>query len=262
VIARRTPSLAALLAALPAHGIFAQSAALDSGRVRSLNEVDERPVLLAQPRPAYRSCLQDAGVRGREVVRFIIDTAGLVEPGSIDVEDPGQPILDSLAVAAARGLVFQPARASGQAVRIRVTLPFDFGTTAAAPAPGDSGVFALDCVDREPSVRSMPVPSYPETMVHDRIAGDVLFELVIDADGKVDRHSIRLVQASQSTFASVARTAVERARFAPALLGGDSVRCRLRLPVIFLIGREGEPAPKRERKAGELDAVVVIAWAR
>ena len=230
---------------------------VDSTNVRSPGDVDEPPVVIRQRPVQYRQCLQDAGVRGHEVVEFVIDTAGHVEDGTIVLRQRQGPILDSLAVATARGLVFRPARLAGVAVRLLVKVPIDFGRAAPAVSAADSGVFSLACVDHAPELLSARAIVYPEVMRSNRVSGEAVVEFVVDSGGRPEPRSIRLVRTTHAAFASVARAAVGRARFTPARLGGGTVRCRVQLPFVFEIARTPSP---RVRGPQELAAVVIVAW--
>ena len=225
--------------------------------------VEQRPVLLSQPQVGYRNCLEDAGVHGREVVRFMVDTTGHVEGGSVVVEQSAGTILDSLAIAASRGLVFRPARMGGSPVRTAVVLPLDFGAGAASVASSDSGVFSTDCVDREPVLKAVDPVTYPEVTRKGGIVGEALFEFVVDTNGRTDPRSVQVIHTAHTAFATAARTIVASARFAPARLSGAAVRCRVRLPVVFQLARDGERPPKTlERRPNELPPVVVTGWSR
>jgi len=225
--------------------------------------VEQQPVLLNQPQVGYRPCLQDAGVRGQVLVRLMLDTTGRVEDGSVVVEQSAGTLLDSLAIAASRGLVFRPARESGSPVRMAVILPFDFGAGGPAAAPADSGVFSADCVDSEPVLKAVDPVTYPEMMRKRGIAGEALAEFVVDTSGRAEPRSVRMLYAAHSEFAMAARGLVATARFRPARLSGEVVPCRVRLPVVFQLARDGERPPKTlERRPNELRPVVVTGWSR
>lgn len=94
--------------------------------------VDEIPILLAAPPPAYPPLLRQAGISGRVVLQAVLDTNGRAEPASIKVvttshagfERPGREwMLKAL---------FRPARARGRAVRVLVNLPLDFTITSSS----------------------------------------------------------------------------------------------------------------------------------
>ena len=254
--ARRLMLCVACYALLPRAGTSAQTP-------NDTATAEQRPVLLSLPRVDYRPCLQDAGVRGHTLVRLMVDTTGHVEDGSVVVEQSAGTLLDSLAIAASRGLVFRPARESGSPVRMAVILPFDFGAGGPAAAPGDSGVFSADCVDSEPILKAVNPVTYPEMTRKRGIAGEALAEFVVDTSGRAEPRSVRMLYTAHSEFATAARGLVATARFRPARLSGEVVRCRVRLPVVFQIARDGERLPQtRERRPNELPAVVVTASSR
>ncbi len=220
-------------------------------------------MLLSQPQLGYRTCLAEAGVHGRAVVRFIVDTSGHVDGASVVIEQSAGTILDSLAIAGSRGLVFRPARSGGSPVRMAVVLPFDFGAGGPAVAPADSGVFSADCVDSEPVLKAVDPVNYPEMTRKRGIAGEALAEFVVDTSGRAEPRSVRMLYAAHSEFAMAARELVATARFRPARLSGEVVRCRVRLPVVFQLARDGERPPKTlERRPNELPPVVVTGWSR
>jgi len=220
----------------------------------------QRPVLLTLPQVDYRPCLQDAGVRGEALVRLVVDTTGHVEDGSVVVEQSAGTILDSLAIAGSRGLVFRPARESGSPVRMAVIVPFDFGAGGPAVAAADSGVFSADCVDSEPVLKAVDPVTYPEVTRGRRIAGEALFEFVVDTSGRAEPRSVRMLYAAHNEFAMAARELVGTARFKPARLSGELVRCRVRLPVVFQFSQGGQRPLPPKRRPNELPPVTVTAW--
>jgi len=252
-------AISCIVTALPAWRSVAQTPG-DTVSVHPSENVDERPVLIGQSQGVYGTCLRDAGVRGRELVRLIVDTTGHVEPNSVKLDAPQQPILDSVAIAAARGLSFRPARRGGSPVRVEVTVPLAFDGPTPAVTSADSAVFSLECVDRAPAFQPSGPIRYPDLMVESRTAGQVLLEFIVDTTGHVERRSIQVVHASHRAFDLAAQDAVRRARFEAARLNGVLVRCRVRMSFVFDIGRRGQPASKPERHTGELPAIVITAW--
>lgn len=65
-----------------------------------------------------------AGIEGRLVLRFIVETDG--RPSRIQVIEPLHPLLDSAAVAALRRVRFIPGKQNGRPVRVRMQLPVRF----------------------------------------------------------------------------------------------------------------------------------------
>ncbi len=76
--------------------------------------------------PAYPDSLYQAGVPGRVVARFIVDTVGTVEPKSVSIVSATAPAFGEAVRQALRSAAFSPARVGGQTVRQLVEMPFEF----------------------------------------------------------------------------------------------------------------------------------------
>ena len=74
-------------------------------------------IVLSQPAPRYPKHLETAGLQGRVLVEFVIDTAGHVEPGSVRSLESTHAAFEQSAQDAMRGSLFKPARLSGHPVR-------------------------------------------------------------------------------------------------------------------------------------------------
>jgi protein TonB len=90
----------------------------DSIYTRAL--VDEPAMLLVAPRPVYPAAFAGAGLEGRVVLEFVVDTVGRVEAGSVRVVESSHPSFEAAARTALVEARFRPALARGQAVRQRV----------------------------------------------------------------------------------------------------------------------------------------------
>jgi len=92
--------------------------------------VDRAPRLLGRAlEPRYPAGLRDAGVQGRVVVQFVVDTLGRAELGELLVlETPHAAFVESVRAALAR-YRFSVGEAGGRKVRTRVQLPFEFTLT-------------------------------------------------------------------------------------------------------------------------------------
>jgi TonB family protein len=77
-------------------------------------------------RPNYPDSLWRAGIPGRVVVEFVVDTAGLVEAGSVRIVSTTHRFFSTAVRSALEGAVFRAARLAGRAVRQIVQLPFLF----------------------------------------------------------------------------------------------------------------------------------------
>lgn len=78
------------------------------------------------PAPIYPDSLWRAGIAGRVVAEFVVDSAGLVEPESLRIVSATQPYFASAVTAALGEAVFRPALLAGKPVRQIVLLPFVF----------------------------------------------------------------------------------------------------------------------------------------
>ena len=89
--------------------------------------VDEPARVLSQPAPVFPAVLKAAGVGGRVVVQFVVDTVGIVEPGSMSFAETSHPAFESSARTAIEHSRFAPARIRGRAVRqlVRQSIRFE-----------------------------------------------------------------------------------------------------------------------------------------
>ncbi|MDX2194128.1 MAG: energy transducer TonB [Gemmatimonadales bacterium] len=80
-------------------------------------DIDEPATPLFQPSPKYPPQLQAAGIQGSVVLKFIIDTLGKAEPGSLQVEAATHPLFAPNAKDAILGSRFTVAKLNGTKVR-------------------------------------------------------------------------------------------------------------------------------------------------
>jgi hypothetical protein len=99
-----------LLALLFAAGT--QSRLTDSVAPSTHDSVEVPVRIRSQPNPGFR-----AGVYGRVFARYVVDTAGQVEPGSLVIVLASDPMLAELARKVLRGSRFYPALSRGRPVR-------------------------------------------------------------------------------------------------------------------------------------------------
>ena len=108
-------------------GSFGSGGGVLSGSVLNEMEVDRAPrVLGAAPEPRYPELLRGAGVTGRVVVQFVVDTLGRAEPASVQVMDATRAEFAESVRAALPRFRFSAGEAAGRKVRTRVQIPFDF----------------------------------------------------------------------------------------------------------------------------------------
>jgi len=90
--------------------------------------VEERPETIAGTcvPPRYPPVLQQAGMQGRVMIEFIVDTLGRAERGSLRVVNSFHPLAESPARETVTSCRFRPGRIQGRAVRVRVQIPINF----------------------------------------------------------------------------------------------------------------------------------------
>jgi TonB family protein len=91
-------------------------------------EVPARP-LRGNPQPVYPSLLRNAHVEGVIAAHFVVDSTGRVEPQSIAFESGGDALFESAVRRALLASRYEPARADGRAVAMRVQQEFAFRIT-------------------------------------------------------------------------------------------------------------------------------------
>jgi periplasmic protein TonB len=91
--------------------------------------VDRAPRVVGRPpEPRYPTALREAGIQGRVVAEFIVDTLGRPELDVLKL-DASQVLLAESVRAVLPRYRFTPGEANGHKVRTRVQLPFDFTLT-------------------------------------------------------------------------------------------------------------------------------------
>lgn len=76
-------------------------------------------------------------------------------------------------------------------------------------------------------------PKYPDSLYRARVSGEVLARFVVDTAGRVEKGSVEIVSSTHEQFSNSVRVALERARFAPAVVGGRPVREVVKMPFEF-----------------------------
>lgn len=86
----------------------------------------------------------------------------------------------------------------------------------------------------EPAVPLQPIrPRYPQEMLREGVAGEVLLRFVVDAEGFA--RDVQTVRSSHEAFTRAAVRAVLAARFRPAQRKGQPVTTRVSQVVRFAL---------------------------
>jgi protein TonB len=86
---------------------------------------EQYPVPVTQVTPIYPEIAKDAGVEGLVIVKVLVGKTGRVLDARLD-EKRQVPLLNDVALAAARQWVFTPALANGRPVAVWTAIPFHF----------------------------------------------------------------------------------------------------------------------------------------
>jgi periplasmic protein TonB len=160
-----------------------------------------------------------------------------VSPSRSAVAAPAAPVLPAAPITVPTAI---PPVAVGPAIDLR-RLGFD-RVPAGPPAAsrGDSGavldgVITRAMADVPAEYLDGPAPVYPPALRQVGVTGTVTLQSVVDADGKVEPVSVKVVDSSNPGFNAAAIRAILAARFRPAQLRGRTVRQLVQQVVRFTL---------------------------
>jgi bla regulator protein BlaR1 len=110
-----------------------------------------------------------------------------------------------------------------------------------AGSPGDEEGFAypVASLDTKPElmnkgeVAGLMQGLYPRDLRGEGIGGTVMMQFVIQADGKVDPASVKVVDSTHEQFGEASVKAVEKFRFRPGRYKGQNVRVLIQMPITW-----------------------------
>jgi protein TonB len=112
------------------------------------------------------------------------------------------------------------------------------GNTEPTPGPRtENYVYMSDMVEAKPELANGGEVSrlferfYPRMLADQGVAGRVMLELIVEADGRVRPGSVRVVSATNPQFSDATMRIVERFRFRPARVGDDAVPVMVTIPI-------------------------------
>ncbi len=106
--------------------VLGDATAPPAGQPWTADAVERVAVVVAAPEPRYPDRLRDAGVSGRVVARFIIDTTGRIEPASVAIVESSHDLFERAVRDVLPRMRFQPASVGNRRVRMLVEMPFEF----------------------------------------------------------------------------------------------------------------------------------------
>jgi protein TonB len=90
------------------------------------NQVDDPPVIISPGPMRYPEVLKAAGIAGRVMVKFVIDSTGHPEPSTIQIVSTPHPGFAAAAKELVSKSVFHPGKVHGQAVAVLVQQAINF----------------------------------------------------------------------------------------------------------------------------------------
>lgn len=84
---------------------------------------------------------------------------------------------------------------------------------------------------------------YPDQLRTANVQGEVLAQFIVDANGRFEPGSFRVLKSSHELFTQAVRTAIASMEFTPAELHGVKVKQLVEWPFAFTLSTSGSPAP-------------------
>ena len=100
-----------------------------------------------------------------------------------------------------------------------------------------SGVYDVAQVDVRPLPIHRVAPVYPISLRRTRMHGEAQMLVTVTREGRVTDAVV--IRATHPQFGQAARTAIMQWRFHPATIQGQSVACRVSLPMSFSLNGPG-----------------------
>jgi TonB family protein len=128
--------------------------------------------------------------------------------------------------------------ACAAAQRAAVTpLPACPNLAVRSTAPADMQVYDTLTVSQRPSRVYSPAVHYPDSLREAGISGRVVIELIVDASGRAEPTSLRVVSLTHRDFAAPALEVTLKSEFCPGIFAGHPVRVRVLMPLNFTVQR-------------------------
>lgn len=109
-----------------AAGIAGGTGPVDNAQVFLEAQVDDQPQLISAGPMRYPEVLRAAGIAGRVVVQFVIDTAGHPEPSTINIVTTPHPGFNNATKELVSKSVYRPGKVRGAAVAVLVRQSINF----------------------------------------------------------------------------------------------------------------------------------------
>lgn len=109
-----------------AAGVTGGTGPVIEGQVFLAAELEDRPRVISFPDPRYPPVLQSAGISGRVVFDFVVDTLGRVNRSTIKVVSSTNKAFEAPAIEALGQALFSPGKVQGRPVQVLVRQTISF----------------------------------------------------------------------------------------------------------------------------------------
>ncbi|WP_438480594.1 TonB family protein [Oleiharenicola lentus] len=202
--------------------------------------VDVLPQPILQPAPEHPSALKQQRVVGSANLSFLIDINGEVKDIRVDYTNNDE--FGRAATAAVAQWKYRPAMKGGEAVPLRVALPFSFMFSPAELAeldkmrvkevlPPGPPVQGIDAVEKWPELKKQIRPKLPPSLQKKKQLGQAVIALVVDEQG-VPR-DIHPVMMTHPECGVEAMAAVSKWRFEPGMVADKAARVAMEVTLVF-----------------------------
>jgi TonB family protein len=107
------------------------------------------------------------------------------------------------------------------------------GTKGGLGSGASNKAYSESQVDRAVVATRAAQPRYPDALRSVNVTGEVMVQYIVDARGRVEPGSIKILSTTHPLFGEAVRRALLEARYRPAQAGGENVRQLVEQPFIF-----------------------------
>ena len=249
----------AIACAMPAPDMVAPKADTSTAQTRAqagaLFDFQVERMASARPSnmpPRYPDALRAAGIEGKVIGKFVVDTTGHADMRSFEVIEANHEGFVAAVREALPNMRFYPATIAGRPVKQLIQMPFAFSLVRGEAAttspqatrtpqqrvPRQARVLSeTPTGDSMPSMLTNVPPVYPSQLRAANIEGQVQAKFVVRADGSVDLGSFVVIRSDHEAFSAAVRRAAESWRFKPATKDGKPVARMITMPFMFSLSR-------------------------
>ena len=101
----------------------------------------------------------------------------------------------------------------------------------------DSAYFEYQVEQPVTAVPGSPAPRYPDSLRTAGVEGEVLVQFVVDAEGRPDVSTFKVLKANREEFVVAVRSALPEMRFQTARKSGRAVKQVVQQPFMFQVSR-------------------------